>query len=142
MCALLDDCHWLLVGVGSASAAMLSVLLVCAMVQVGIPERDDSMAALLGDLTPSMDVATAAALAVPEGEGAMVRATVTRYGRVTHLQVISSGGPSHEDRTLDGELRDFRQKLGLCRMDPRRTRTVWIVNMNTVVRRGMHAVLE
>jgi anti-sigma factor RsiW len=138
----LDDCHWLLVGVGSFSAALLSVLLVCAMVQVGLPERDDSMAALLGGLSPSMDVVTAAGLTVPEGEGAVARATVTRYGRVTNLEVLSSWRMPQDDRGRDGESRDYRQKLGLWSDGPQETRTVLIMNMNTNVRCRVRSVLE
>jgi anti-sigma factor RsiW len=133
----LDDCHWLLVGVGSASAALVSALLVCAMLQVGIPERDDSLAALVGGLSPSMDVATAA-MTVPEGT--VARATVTRYGRVTGLQLMSSWGTPRDDRMLDGELRDFRPKLGLWSDGPQETRTVWIVK--TIVRRDLRGMLE
>jgi anti-sigma factor RsiW len=133
----LDDCHWLLVGVGSFSAALLSVLFVCAMIQVGLPERDDSMAALLGGLSPSMDVLTAAELTVPEGEGAVARATVTRFGRVTDLQLLSSWRMPRDERGGDAESRDYRQKLGLWSDGPQEMRTVLIMNMNTRVRGGL-----
>jgi anti-sigma factor RsiW len=136
----LDDCHWLLVGVGSMSAALLSVMLVCAMLQVGIPARPDSMAALVTGLSPSMDVSAAAELTAREGEGAIARATVNRFGRVTHLQLITPGDAPWE---FDGVTRDYRQKLGLWSDRPQETRTVWIVNTNSDVRRYVRtSVLE
>lgn len=134
----LEDCHWVLVGVGSASAALVSALLVCAMLQVGIPDRDDSLAALVGALSPSMDVA-AAALTVPEGSVALAR--VNRYGRVTGLQLMSSWGMPLDEQTIGGGLRDFRPKLGLWSDGPQETQTVWIMP-KTTVRRDLRAMLE
>ena len=133
-----DDCHWLLVGVGSVAAAVISTLLVCAMIQVGVQEREDSLAGVMMGLSSSVDVVTAS-LAVPPGGVAM--ATVNRYGRVTDLQMVSPL-TRRDERALEGALRDLRQEDSGWRPDvPQATRVVWLVS-TTVYRVPTRGVLE
>lgn len=53
-----DDLHWVLVGVGSVAAAFISALLVSVVVQSGVGQRGDSLAAMLNTLaaTPPEDI--------------------------------------------------------------------------------------
>ena len=48
-----DDLHWVMVGVGSVAAAFVSALVVSVVVQSGVGQRGDSLAALLNSLATS-----------------------------------------------------------------------------------------
>ena len=145
----LDDCHWLLVGMGSLSAALLSVLLVCAMVQVGIPERGDSLAALISlanspigsDENPVYfdDAGRPQMLPSPQDleriNAVVASAVLDREGRVTSWHVVSPAEPV-EALEIGSSIRDMRFRP-LRHLDSLLSmRVVWLVMDRTAARRG------
>lgn len=92
-----DDLHWVMVGVGSVAAAFLSALIVSVVVQSGVGQRGDSLAAMLNTLaaTPlELGHATGmpgdlAALGIDDVQLTSL-AEVNDDGHVLHLKLLSN----------------------------------------------------
>ena len=109
-----DDLHWVMVGVGSVAAALISVLIVSAVVQSGVGQRGDSLAAMLNTLAappPELGRSTGmpgdlAALGIADVQLASL-AEVSHDGRVLHLKVLSNMDP-RDAAVLFAELRGMK----------------------------------
>ncbi len=92
-----DDLHWVMVGVGSVAAALISALVVSAVVQSGVGSRGDSLAAMLNTLAtppPALGRSTGmpgdlAALGIDDLQLASI-VEVNDDGHVSHLKMLSN----------------------------------------------------
>lgn len=134
-----DDLHWVLVGVGSVAAAFVSALIVSAVVQSGVGQRSDSLAALLNTLATAppelgngvMGPASLAVLSTDDVQLASL-AEVNDDGHVLSLELLSSLDPA-DAALLMGELRRMRFQQQDRRMtDPEGRRFVWLFSATEV----------
>ena len=92
-----DDLHWVLVGVGSVAAAFISALIVSVVVQSGVGQRGDSLAAMLNTLAidpptlgrPTNSLGDLAALTLDDQTMTSL-AEVNDDGHVSHIRMLSS----------------------------------------------------
>lgn len=92
-----DDLHWVLVGVGSVAAAFVSALVVSFVVQSGVGQRGDSLAAMLNTLAtepptlgrPTNSLGDLAALTLDD-QMLTSLAEVNDDGHVSHIRMLSS----------------------------------------------------
>ena len=93
-----DDLHWVMVGVGSVAAAFISALVVSVVVQSGVGQRGDSLAAMLNTLAitpPELGRSSSglpgdlAALGIDDVQLTSL-AEVNDDGHVLHLKLLSN----------------------------------------------------
>lgn len=92
-----DDLHWVMVGVGSVAAAFTSALIVSVVVQSGVGQRGDSLAAMLNTLAAApLEVGHSAgmpgdlaALGIDDVQLTSL-AEVNDDGHVSHLKLLSN----------------------------------------------------
>lgn len=110
-----DDLHWIMVGVGSVTAAFVSALVVSLVVQSGVGQRGDSLAAMLNQLAVSpAEVSNAARtpgtlmLALGIDDVLLTSlAEVNDEGHVSHVQMVSSMD-ARDAAILSAEFRRIR----------------------------------
>lgn len=135
-----DDLHWVLAGVGSVAAAFVSALVVSAVVQSGVGQRPDSLAALLNTLATAppelgSGVMGPASLALLSTENVQLAslAEVNDDGHVLSLEMLSTLD-SEDAAILRGELRRlrFQQHVDRRMTDPSGRRFVWLFSATEV----------
>jgi hypothetical protein len=153
----LDDFHWAVVGAGSMAAAVASALAVCAMLQVGIPERGDSLAAMLNSLSsPVGSDENPLFMDFEERTGTNPHTLVQRHQQLPSLgqvdvvptalsefdgvgiladvnregritNIQALNGSRKDAKKLEDELRDLRLTPATSSEGPVATRVVWLV---------------
>lgn len=134
-----DDLHWVMVGVGSVAAAFVSALVVSVVVQSGVGQNADSLAAILNTLAtepPALGRTTI----VPAGFGASVGdgtmfvslAEVNDDGHVMSVESVSN--LDKKDAAILGEMRRmrFEEQQDRRMTDPSGRRFVWVVSSTEV----------
>jgi hypothetical protein len=141
-----DDLHWVVVGAGSMAAAFISLLLVSAVFQSAVVQRDDSLAAMLntfGSPAPRLRFTTvlpASLTSLPTDDLQMVNlAVVTEDGRVMSLYPVSSvNSPAsstdrQDDQVVMHQLSGLRFSHQDRQMvDPAERRFVWLYSVTEV----------
>jgi hypothetical protein len=134
-----DDLHWVMVGVGSVAAAFMSALVVSVVVQSGVGQRADSLAAMLNTLATAPP-ALGRATVVPASLGALVSdgtmfislAEVNDDGHVLSLESLSQ--LDKKDAAILTEMRRmrFEEQQDRRMTDPNGRLFVWVVSSTQV----------
>lgn len=140
-----DDLHWVMVGVGSVAAAFVSALIVSVVVQSGVGQRADSLAAMLNTLAlspPELGYATVVPVSLASFDDDVQLtslAEVNDDGHVLSLELLSnldklSSLDKKDAAILMSELRrmKFQQQLERRMTDPSGRRFVWVFSTTEV----------
>ena len=125
-----EDFHWIAAGAGAVAAAVVSAVIVCGLVEASVPERGDSLAALM---RPDQVEAPVAASQARHGIADIVQAVneladedastvVTDRGRVQNPQVLPFGSRKDVDAVL-GEL----SRMGMDARSTGASSGVWLL---------------
>lgn len=134
-----DDLHWIVAGVGSVAAAFVSALVVSLVVQSGVEQRGDSLAAMLNTLAsppPSLRHAAVlpaglSMLGVDELQMASL-AEINDDGHVLSLQPLSAANKKNAAVLIELRRMRFAQQQDRRMTDPDARRFVWLFSATEV----------
>ena len=135
-----DDLHWVMVGVGSVAASFVSAVIVSVVIQSGIGQRADSVAALLNTLAmeapPTLGyqiIPDSFGDAAANGVQLASLVEVNDDGHQLSLQLL--GGIDKKDAAILAEMRRmrFQHQLEQRRItDPDGRQFIWLVSKTEV----------